>query len=80
MNHILIGVKMVPSTIQKYISLCMDLILNIFVNLHQNSLAINDIFSLNLRCCGPKRNILDYWGTLTFCVLSYYIIFKDKGL
>ena len=41
---------------------------------------INDIFSLIWRCYGPKQDILDYWGTLIFCLWSYYILSKDKGL
>ena len=45
-----------------------------------SSVAINDIFSINWRCYGPKRDILDYWGTLIFCILSYYILSMDKGL
>ena len=44
------------------------------------SVAINDIFSLKCRYYGPKRDILYYCGTLIFCLLSYYIISKDKGL
>ena len=42
--------------------------------------AINYIFNLIWRCYGPKRDILDYWGTNIFCILSYYILWKDKGL
>ena len=42
--------------------------------------AINYIFSLIWRCNGPKRDILDYWGTILYCLLSYYILSKDKGL
>ena len=40
----------------------------------------NYIFSLIWRCYGPKRDILDYWGTILYCFLSYYILSKDKGL
>ena len=32
----------------------------------RGSVEINKIFSLNWRCYGPKRDILDYWGTLIF--------------
>ena len=42
--------------------------------------ARNYIFSIIWRCCGPKWDILDYWGTNIFCILSYYILSKDKGL
>ena len=42
--------------------------------------ARNYIFSLIWRCYGLKRVILDYWGTNIFCLLSYYILSKDKGL
>ena len=42
--------------------------------------ARNYIFSLIWRCYGPKRYILDYWGTIRFCLLSYYILLKYKGL
>ena len=42
--------------------------------------ARNYIFSLIWRCYGPKRDILDYWGTILYCLLSYYILSKDKGL
>ena len=37
----------------------------------------NYIFSIIWRCYGPKRDILDYWGTKIFCLLSYYILLKD---
>ena len=43
-------------------------------------LARNYFFSLIWRCYGPKRDILDYWGTNIFCLLSYHILSKDKGL
>ena len=46
----------------------------------RGGVAINDIFSLISRCYGPKRDILDYWGTNIFCLLSYYILLKDNGL
>ena len=46
----------------------------------RGSVAINYVFSLIWRCYGPKRDILDYWGTKIFCLLSYYILLKDKGL
>ena len=37
------------------------------VSLHmRGGVAINDIFSLKWRYYGPKRDILDYWGTLIF--------------
>ena len=40
----------------------------------------NYIFGLILRRYGPKRDIMDYWGTIIFCLLSYYILSEDKGL
>ena len=43
-------------------------------------IARNDIFSLKWIYYGPKGVILDYWGTLIFCLLSYYILSKNKGL
>ena len=46
----------------------------------RGSLSRNYIFSLIWRCYGPKRDILDYWGTIRFCLLSYYILLKYKGL
>ena len=42
--------------------------------------VINDILGINWRCYGPKRDILDYWGTLIFRILSYYILSMDKVL
>ena len=44
------------------------------------NIAINYVFSLIWTCYGPKWDILDYWGTIIFCLLSYYILLKDKGL
>ena len=46
----------------------------------RGSVAINYIYSLIWRCYGPKRGILDYWGTILYCLSSYYILLKDKGL
>ena len=48
--------------------------------IQDTGVAKNYIFSLIWRCYGPKRNILDYWGTIIFCSLSYYILSKYKGL
>ena len=45
----------------------------------RGSVARNYIFSLIWRCYGPNRDILDYWGTILYCLLSYYILSKDKG-
>ena len=45
----------------------------------RGSVAINYIFSIIWICYGLKRDILDYWGTIIYCLLSYYIILKDKG-
>ena len=44
------------------------------------SVSRNYIFSLNWRCYGPKQDVLDYWGTLIFCILSYYVLLMDKVL
>ena len=33
----------------------------------KDTVAINYIFSLIWRCYGPKRDILDYWGTIIYC-------------
>ena len=44
------------------------------------NVAINDVFSIDWICYGPKQDILDYWGTLIFRILSYYILSIDKGL
>ena len=46
----------------------------------RGSVARNDIFSLKWRYYGPKRDILDYWVTLIFCLLSYYVLLMDKVL
>ena len=46
----------------------------------RGSVGINYIFGLIWICYGPKRDILDYWGTNIFCVISYYILLKDKGV
>ena len=40
--------------------------------------ARNYIFSLIWRCYGPKRDILDYWETILYFLLSYYILSKIK--
>ena len=50
-----------------------------FLSLHiRGSVARNDIFGINWRSYGPKRDILEYWGTLIICILSYYILSMDK--
>ena len=38
------------------------------------------IFCLIWRFYGPKRDILEYWGTIIYYLFSYYILLKDKGL
>ena len=38
------------------------------------------IFGLFWRCYGTKRDILDYWGRIIFCLLSYDILLKDNSL
>ena len=40
----------------------------------------NDIFSIKWRYYGTKQDILDYWETLIYFLLSYYILSMDKGL
>ena len=50
------------------------------LGIQRNNEAINYIFGLIWRRYGPKRDILDYWGTILYCLLSYYILLKDKGL
>ena len=42
--------------------------------------ARNDVFRTKRRYYDPKRDILDYWESLIFCLLSYYILSKDKVL
>ena len=46
----------------------------------RGSVARSDIFSIKWRYYGPKGGILDYLGTLMLCLLSYYILSKDKSL
>ena len=43
------------------------------------SLSINDVLRITWICYSPKRDILDYWETLIFCLLSYYILSKDTS-
>ena len=45
-----------------------------------SGVARSYIFGLIWRCYGPKQDILDYWGTLIYFLLSYYILSKDIGL
>ena len=42
--------------------------------------ARNCIFTLIWRCYGPKRDILEYWGTILYDLISYYVLSKYKGL
>ena len=44
------------------------------------TVAQNYIFGPIWRLYGPKQDILDYWGTIIFCLLSYYILLNSKGL
>ena len=44
----------------------------------RGDLSRNYIFSLIWIYHGPKRYILDYWETVRFCLLSYYILSMDK--
>ena len=46
----------------------------------RGSVARNEILSLKWIYYGPKQDIFDYWGTLIFCLLSYYILSMYKGL
>ena len=46
----------------------------------ETNVTRNYILSFIWRCYGLKRYILEYWGTIIFCLLSYYILSKDKGL
>ena len=46
----------------------------------RGSVARKYIFGLIWRRYGPKRDILDYWGEIIVCLLSFYILSKDKGL
>ena len=46
----------------------------------RGSVTINDIFGFKWRYYCPKRDILDYWVTLIFCLLSYYVLLMDKVL
>ena len=50
-----------------------------YVNTQVYVLARNYIFGLICRRYVLKRDILDFWGTIIFCLLSYYISSKDKG-
>ena len=52
----------------------------IFVHFLGVIVVRNYIFSIIWTCYGPKWDILDYWGTILYCLLSYYILLKDKGL
>ena len=45
-----------------------------------SSVAINYILGLIWRWYVPKQDILDYWGTIIYFLLYYYIVSKDKGL
>ena len=42
------------------------------------SVAINDIFGLIWRRYSPKRDILDYWGTIIFCLFSIISYLRIK--
>ena len=50
------------------------------VELSSMDAEINDILSLKWRYYCPKGGILDYWVTLIFGLLSYYILSEYKGL
>ena len=43
-------------------------------NQEEVNVARNDIFILKWKYYGPKRDIWDYWETLAFCLLFYYIL------
>ena len=49
-----------------------------FVSLQMRvSVARNDILGLKWRYCGPKNDILDYWGILIF--LFVILLYPAKG-
>ena len=54
------------------------------INSKSDNLAVtearNYIFGLIWRRYGPKWDILNFWGKIIFCLLSYYILSKDKFL
>ena len=75
--------------IQHCILLCIDIFIHYIVLIcvslvslidYLSIVARNYIFSLICICFSPKRNVLDYWGTIIFCILSYFILSKDKAL
>ena len=43
-----------------------------------DNVARNYISSLIWRCYDPKQYILDYWVTIIYCLLSYYMLSKGK--
>ena len=45
------------------------------INFYKVDVAINEILSIRWRYYGPEGDILDYWGTLIFCLLYYFILF-----
>ena len=47
---------------------------------YERECSNNEIFSLKWIYYGPKGDILDNWGTLIFCLLSYHILSKNKSL
>ena len=46
----------------------------------RGSVARNHIFSLKWIYYGPKMDILDYWGTLIYILIYFYILSMDKYL
>ena len=42
--------------------------------------ARNDVFRTKWRYYDPKRDILDYWETLIFRIISYYILSMNECL
>ena len=51
--------------------------MRLVILLMRGSVARNYIFSLIWRCYGPKRDILDYWGTNIFV---YYLIISYRKI
>ena len=46
----------------------------------RGSVARNYTFNIIWRCYGPRQDILEYWGTIIYCLLSYHILFEDEVL
>ena len=51
-----------------------------FLNPQMREIVARNDIVLNGDIMARKRDILDYLGTLIFCLLSYYILSMDKFL